>query len=56
MADLTARLAGITSPNPFWLASGPPTNTYDQVARAFDQVPQGGAPDLHAGRPLTGLP
>jgi dihydropyrimidine dehydrogenase (NAD+) subunit PreA len=36
MADLTTNLAGIESPNPFWLASGPPTNTGDQVARAFD--------------------
>ena len=37
MPDLTANLAGIKSPNPFWLASGPPTNTADQVMRAFDQ-------------------
>jgi dihydropyrimidine dehydrogenase (NAD+) subunit PreA len=36
MADLTTSLAGITSPNPFWLASGPPTNTGDQVVRAFE--------------------
>ena len=36
MADLTVRFAGITSPNPFWLASGPPTNTGGQVMRAFD--------------------
>jgi dihydropyrimidine dehydrogenase (NAD+) subunit PreA len=36
MADLTANLAGIESPNPFWLASGPPANTGDQVARAFE--------------------
>jgi len=26
---------GIRSPNPFWLASGPPTNSADQVKRAF---------------------
>ena len=32
MADLSVKFAGITSPNPFWLASGPPTNT----ARAGD--------------------
>src|SRR6266540_3051840 len=37
MADLRTTFAGIESPNPFWLASGPPTNTYGQVARAFDQ-------------------
>ena len=36
MADLSITVAGIRSPNPFWLASGPPTNTGDQVARAFD--------------------
>ena len=34
--DLTARVAGITSPNPFWLASGPPTNSGYQVCRAFE--------------------
>jgi len=36
MADLSTTFAGIKSPNPFWLASGPPTNSGDQVARAFD--------------------
>lgn len=36
MADLKVKMAGIESPNPFWLASAPPTNTYGQVARAFD--------------------
>lgn len=36
MADLTVRFAGISSPNPFWLASGPPTNTMGQAIRAFD--------------------
>jgi dihydropyrimidine dehydrogenase (NAD+) subunit PreA len=36
MADLSVSLGGIRSPNPFWLASGPPTNTGDQVSRAFD--------------------
>jgi dihydropyrimidine dehydrogenase (NAD+) subunit PreA len=36
MADLSISLAGITSPNPFWLASGPPANSGDQVSRAFD--------------------
>ena len=34
MADLSVNFAGIHSPNPFWLASGPPTNTYVQVAKA----------------------
>src|SRR5881628_2818664 len=36
MADLSIDFAGISSPNPFWLASAPPTNTGDQVMRAFD--------------------
>ena len=36
MADLRCNFAGISSPNPFWLASGPPTNTADQICRAFD--------------------
>ena len=36
MADLSVDFCGIRSPNPFWLASGPPTNTYGQCARAFD--------------------
>lgn len=36
MADLRIQLAGISSPNPFWLASAPPTNTGYQVQRAFE--------------------
>jgi dihydropyrimidine dehydrogenase (NAD+) subunit PreA len=36
MADLRVNLAGITAPNPFWLASAPPTNTGYQVQRAFE--------------------
>jgi dihydropyrimidine dehydrogenase (NAD+) subunit PreA len=36
MADLRINLAGITAPNPFWLASAPPTNTGYQVQRAFE--------------------
>ncbi len=35
MPDLSINCAGIKSPNPFWLASGPPTNTAYQVANAF---------------------
>ena len=27
MADLSINFAGIKSPNPFWIASGPPSNT-----------------------------
>lgn len=36
MPDLRVNLAGIRSPNPFWLASAPPTNCGEQVMRAFD--------------------
>jgi len=36
MADLSINFAGIKSPNPFWVASGPPANTAYQAQRAFD--------------------
>ena len=36
MADLKTNFCGLQSPNPFWLASGPPTNTGGQVMRAFE--------------------
>ncbi|MCO6475507.1 MAG: NAD-dependent dihydropyrimidine dehydrogenase subunit PreA [Phaeodactylibacter sp.] len=36
MPNLTANLAGILSPNPFWLASAPPTNSGYQVMKAFE--------------------
>jgi dihydropyrimidine dehydrogenase (NAD+) subunit PreA len=36
MPDLSTNLAGIKSPNPFWLASAPPTNSGYQVMRAFE--------------------
>jgi len=42
MPDLSCNFAGIKSPNPFWLASGPPTNTAYQVRNAF-KVGWGGA-------------
>ena len=35
MADLRTNFAGIKSPNPFWLASGPPTDKAYNVERAF---------------------
>ena len=34
--DLSVNFAGIRSPNPFWLASAPPTNSGEQIMRAFD--------------------
>ncbi len=36
MADLKIDFAGIRSPNPFWLASAPPTNSGAQIHRAFE--------------------
>jgi dihydropyrimidine dehydrogenase (NAD+) subunit PreA len=36
MADLTSRFIGIQSPNPFWLASAPPTDKAYNVHRAFE--------------------
>ncbi len=33
--DLSQNFCGIASPNPFWLASGPPSNSAYQVRRAF---------------------
>ena len=35
MADLRCDIAGIKSPNPFWLASAPPTDKAYNVVRAF---------------------
>ncbi|MFP4898866.1 NAD-dependent dihydropyrimidine dehydrogenase subunit PreA, partial [Paraburkholderia sp. BR14261] len=36
MADLGCTIAGIESPNPFWLASAPPTDKAYNVNRAFE--------------------
>ena len=36
MADLTTNFLGIKSPNPFWLASAPPTDKAYNVQRAFE--------------------
>src|SRR5256885_4904585 len=36
MANLSVNFAGIKSPNPFWLASAPPTNSGYQIMKAFD--------------------
>ncbi len=51
MADLRVKFCGIESPNPFWLASGPPTNTKGQVMRAFD-AGWGGAVWKTIGEPI----
>jgi len=36
MADLSSNFLGIKSPNPFWLASAPPTDKEYNVVRAFE--------------------
>src|SRR5450755_345691 len=54
MADLTTNFAGIRCPNPFWLASGPPTNCGEQVMRAFD-AGWGGAVWKTIGEPITNV-
>lgn len=54
MADLSVEFCGIKSPNPFWLASAPPTNTGDQVRRAFD-AGWGGAVWKTLGNPIVNV-
>src|ERR1700682_4635243 len=54
MADLRVNMCGIESPNPFWLASGPPTNCGDQVMRAFD-AGWGGAVWKTLGEPMVNV-
>ena len=54
MADLSTNFAGIRSPNPFWLASGPPTNCGEQVMRAFD-AGWGGAVWKTIGEPIVNV-
>ena len=51
MADLSIDFAGIKSPNPFWLASAPPTNSAGQVLRAFE-AGWGGAVWKTVGEPI----
>ncbi len=36
MTDLSIEFCGVKAPNPFWLASAPPTNSAYQVRRAYD--------------------
>ncbi|MFT4412291.1 NAD-dependent dihydropyrimidine dehydrogenase subunit PreA [Fredinandcohnia humi] len=54
MADLRINLAGIESPNPFWLASAPPTNSGYQVQRAFE-AGWGGAVWKTLGDPILNV-
>jgi dihydropyrimidine dehydrogenase (NAD+) subunit PreA len=52
--DLSSDLAGIKSPNPFWLASAPPTNMGSMVQRAFD-AGWGGAVWKTIGDPIINV-
>ena len=54
MADLSIDFCGIKSPNPFWLASAPPTNSGPQIMRAFD-AGWGGAVWKTLGDPITNV-
>ncbi len=54
MADLKTNFAGISSPNPFWLASAPPTNMGSMVERAFD-AGWGGAVWKTIGEPIRNV-
>ena len=54
MADLSIDFAGIRSPNPFWLASAPPTNSAYQVNKAFEQG-WGGAVWKTIGAPVLNV-
>lgn len=52
--SLAVDVAGIRSPNPFWLASAPPTNTGEMVARAFE-AGWGGAVWKTVGDPIVNV-
>jgi dihydropyrimidine dehydrogenase (NAD+) subunit PreA len=54
MADLSIDFAGVKSPNPFWLASAPPTNSAYQVNKAFEQG-WGGAVWKTIGAPVLNV-
>jgi dihydropyrimidine dehydrogenase (NAD+) subunit PreA len=51
MPDISIDFCGVRSPNPFWLASGPPTNTGYQVMKAFE-AGWGGAVWKTIGEPI----
>ncbi|AWT37612.1 dihydropyrimidine dehydrogenase subunit B [Deinococcus arenae] len=54
MADLSIDFAGIRAPNPFWLASAPPTNSGAQIHRAFEYG-WGGAVWKTIGAPVLNI-
>lgn len=54
MVDLSINCGGIKSPNPFWLASAPPTNSAYQVCKAFEHG-WGGAVWKTIGEPVMNV-
>lgn len=54
MIDLSINCGGIKSPNPFWLASAPPSNSAYQVCKAFEQG-WGGAVWKTIGEPVMNV-
>lgn len=54
MANLEIDFCGIKSPNPFWLASAPPTNSGYQIQKAFEQG-WGGAVWKTVGAPVLNV-
>ena len=54
MADLRSNFIGIKSPNPFWLASAPPTDKEYNVVRAF-KAGWGGVVWKTLGDPVTNV-
>jgi dihydropyrimidine dehydrogenase (NAD+) subunit PreA len=54
MPDISSNCAGIRSPNPFWLASAPPTNSGGQIMRAFE-AGWGGAVWKTLGTPIQNV-
>ena len=54
MPDISVNFAGIRSPNPFWLASAPPTNSGYQIMKAFD-AGWGGAVWKTLGVPIVNV-
>jgi dihydropyrimidine dehydrogenase (NAD+) subunit PreA len=55
MPDLSIEFCGVQAPNPFWLASAPPTNSEYQVRRAFDAGWGGAVWKTIAHEPITNV-
>src|SRR6476660_7372700 len=55
MPDLSIDFCGVKAPNPFWLASAPPTNSEYQVRRAFDAGWGGAVWKTLAAQPIVNV-